>query len=150
MKSSGAEHIDDQRSHQHFCYVVGHDFECSEDCECICGQPMNGNDHSECPIELRPCPKHHSEKEMSDESESEGVVEIKFPAESGHATVHCTCGCSDVDASEIVGWCLQCNHVYATYNPEIENRHFAYHCPGVPLELKQDALAKFGRCHARS
>lgn len=134
MTSSGAD-INDLGLHHHFCYVVGHDFECREDCECICGQPMNGNDHTDCPIELRPCPKHHSEQEMSDESESEGVVEIKFPAAPQRAALHCECGCSGVDAAEIVGWCLHCNHVYAKYNPEIENHHFAYHCPGAPSQL---------------
>jgi hypothetical protein len=138
-KSSGAENIDDQGLHQHFCYVVGHDFECSEDCLCICGQPMNGNDHTDCPVELRPCPRHESEQNMSDESAPEGVVEVKFPAASQRAAVRCECGCSGLDAAEIVGWCLNCNHVYAAYNPEIENRHFAYHCPAAQLELRQCA-----------
>jgi hypothetical protein len=71
---------------------------------------------------------------MSDESESEGVVEIKFPAASQRAALDCECGCSDLDAAEVVGWCLHCNHVYAAYNPEIENRHFADDCPGVSLD----------------
>jgi hypothetical protein len=143
-KSGGVENQHDQDLHQHFCYVAGHDFECREDCECICSRPMNGNDHSDCPVELRPCPKHESEQNMSEESAAEGVVEINFPAASQHATpAHCKCGCSGIDAAEIVGWCLLCNHVYATYSPETENRHFAYHCPGVSSQAKQDALANF-------
>jgi hypothetical protein len=134
MTSSGAD-IDDLGLHQHFCYVGGHDFECSEDCECICGQPMNGNDHTDCPVELRPCPQHKSEQKILEEPAPEGVVEINLPSDSQRAALHCECGCSGVDAAEIVGWCLHCDHVYATYNPEIENRHFAYHCPGAPSQL---------------
>ena len=41
--------------HRHFCEVVGHDWQCGEDCECICGLPMEGHDHSDCPVELRAC-----------------------------------------------------------------------------------------------
>jgi hypothetical protein len=60
-----------------------------------------------------------------------------------HATrLHCECGCKQIDASEIVGWCLHCDHVYADYTPKIENQHFAHHCLGVPPELKQYAAAK--------
>jgi hypothetical protein len=47
-----------QSSDQHCCAVEGHYYECAEDCVCICGLPMNSNDHSECPVELRPCPEH--------------------------------------------------------------------------------------------
>jgi hypothetical protein len=142
-KSNGVENLHDQGLHNHFCYVGGHSFECKDDCECICGQPMNGNDHTDCPVELRPCPKHEAEQKMSEEPAPEGVVEIKFPAvDQRHAPLHCECGCSGVDAAEIVGWCLHCTHVYSTYNPEIENRHFAYHCPGASSHAKQDALAK--------
>lgn len=132
MKSNGVENLQDKGSHHHFCYVVGHGYECRKDCLCICGQAMNGNDHSDCPVELRPYPKHESEQNqpIPEKPSPEGVVEIKFPAASQRTPLHCECGCSDVDAAEIVGWCLHCDHVYAKYNPEIENRHFAYHCPG--------------------
>jgi hypothetical protein len=152
MTSSGAENLHDKSLHQHFCYVGGHSFECRKDCVCICGQPMNGNDHGDCPVELRPCPKHESDQMqvISEEPLPEGVVEIKFPADLQRATLHCECGCSEIDLGEVVGWCLHCNHVYATYNPEIENRHFAYHCPGAPLQIKQDALTKFAERRAGS
>jgi len=63
-----------------------------------------------------------------------GVVEINRPSDWQRAALHCECGCSEIDLAEVVGWCLHCDHVYATYNPEIENRHFAYHCPGAPLQ----------------
>jgi hypothetical protein len=47
--------------HRHFCDAEGHDWQCSGDCECICGLPMEGHDHSECPVELRACPEHAAE-----------------------------------------------------------------------------------------
>lgn len=133
-----------ESSHRHWCYVVGHDYQCAEDCECICGLPMNGNDHSDCPVELRPCPEHKDEKEqpISEEASPEGLVEIKFPPDLHVPRSHCECGCADTDASEVVGWCLHCDHVYAPYTPQIENRHFALHCPGAPLGLKQYAATK--------
>ncbi len=47
--------------HTHFCDVHGDYWKCSEDCQCICGLPIEGNDHSDCPVELRPCPEHQPE-----------------------------------------------------------------------------------------
>jgi len=73
--------------HRHFCDAEGHDWQCSEDCEC---------------------------------------------------------GCSD-GPGEVVGWCLHCDHVYAHYSPEAEDRHFAHHCPGVPEAVKQAARARFAQ-----
>lgn len=39
------------------------DLQCSEGCECICGLLMEGNDHSDCPVELRACPEHAAEQQ---------------------------------------------------------------------------------------
>ena len=141
-KPNTVENLHNQGSHQHFCEVGGHRYECGEDCECICGLPMNGYDHSDCPVELRPCPESesHQEQEMPEE---EGVVEIKFPpAGWRHAAPNCECGCSDIDADKVVGWCLHCNHVYANYTPELQDRHFAYHCPEAPKELQESAIQR--------
>ena len=137
--------IENKGTHFHSCYVTGHRYECGEDCECICGLPMNGNDHSDCPVELRPCPEHKDEQEeqpMADEASAEGAVETISIPDLNAPRSHCECGCKDIDASEIVGWCLHCDHVYAHYTPKIENRHFALHCPGAPLGLKQYAAAR--------
>jgi hypothetical protein len=61
--------------HIHFCEVDGHEYECSGDsCECICGLPMEGHDHSDCPVELRPCPEHQfgqKQKPMSEDTREE-------------------------------------------------------------------------------
>jgi hypothetical protein len=133
-------------SHRHWCGEYGHEYECSGDsCECICGLLMNGNDHSDCPVELRPCPEHKAGQmqSMSEQALPEGLIEIVFPANWQHAALaHCQCGCSDIDPGKVVGWCFHCNHVYANYTPELENRHFANHCPGVPETLKEAARAR--------
>jgi len=132
-------------SHRHFCEVGGHRYECGEDCVCICGQPMNGNDHDDCPVELRPCPEHEFEQKqsMSEEALPEGLVEIMFPPDWQHAALpHCECGCSEIDLNGVVGWCFHCDHVYANYTPELENRHFANHCPDAPETFKEAARAR--------
>jgi hypothetical protein len=142
------EKTNTQFSHRHWCDVYGHEYECSGDCLCICGLPMNRNDHTDCPVELRPCPEHEFEQKqsMSEKALPEGLVEIMFPAEWQHAALpHCQCGCSEIDLSGVVGWCLHCNHVYANYTPEIENRHLAYHCPGVPETAKEAARARLAK-----
>lgn len=80
---------------------------------------------------------------MSEEALPEGVVEIKFPTGWQHAALpHCECGCSEIDSDKVVGWCLHCKHVYANYTPEIQDRHFAYHCPDAPEELKESAIQR--------
>jgi len=47
--------------HRHFCDIEAHDWQCSESCECVCGLPMEGHEHGQCPIELHPCPEHQPE-----------------------------------------------------------------------------------------
>ena len=54
----------------------------------------------------------------------------------------CHCGCADADMSEVVGWCLHCDHVYVTYTPELQDRHFAYHCPGATKESQECAIKR--------
>jgi hypothetical protein len=47
--------------HRHWCEVRAHKYECSDGaCMCPCGSPMEAGDHSDCPVELRPCPEHRS------------------------------------------------------------------------------------------
>jgi hypothetical protein len=52
--------------HRHFCDITGHDWQCSDNRECICGLSMEKHDHSDCPVELRPCPKHRAEQKAPD------------------------------------------------------------------------------------
>ena len=75
--------------------------------------------------------------------EEEGLVEIKFPDGWRHAALpQCECGCSEIDLSEVVGWCLHCDHVYPNYTPELQDEHFAYHCPDAPKELQESAIQR--------
>jgi len=80
--------------HRHFCDAEGHDWQCSGDCECICGLPMEGHDHSECPVELRACPEHAAEfqrrmaQPCSPEAEAEAPKRLR---EQWEARPRCEC-----------------------------------------------------------
>ena len=147
-KAQIIEKTNTQFSHQHGCLVEDHYYRCSEDCERICGLPMNGNDHSDCPVELRPCPDHKAEWER-------GLAEARSCAmqtdiepiceEQGTAPPHCECGCSDTDPGKVVGWCLHCDHVYANYTRDLQDQHFANHCPFPPETLKEAARARLAK-----
>jgi hypothetical protein len=129
-------------SHRHFCDFAGHNWQCGEQCHCICGLPMEGNDHSKCPVELRACPEHSAEQERSivEAMVSElGPAFVQKPNEWESALPHCECGCAETESSKVVGWCFHCDHVYVNYNPEIEDRHFADNCPDAPEELRKSA-----------
>jgi hypothetical protein len=133
--------------HTHFCEVVGHIWQCSENCECICGLPMEGHDHSDCPIELRACAEHAEQNGLMAKVEST-AVEIDFTSlceKREQPRLHCQCGCADADPGTVVGWCLWCGHGYVEYNPRIEDQHFAHHCPEAPEKLKQAALATLAK-----
>jgi len=83
-------------SHRHWCEVYGHDYQCVEDCHCICGLPMNGSDHSDCPVELRPCPEHKAEQERRmAEAMARGA---QAEAESFCKEQDCPCPTANADA----------------------------------------------------
>lgn len=129
-------------SHRHYCDQAGHDWQCSEDCECICGLPMEGHDHTECPVELRACPEHAAEQQQSI---AEAMPSEPDPAlaQKWNDRPHCACGCAESQMGKVVGSCLWCDHVYAEFSPEIQDLHFAKHCPGAPEQLRQAARARF-------
>jgi hypothetical protein len=131
--------------HQHGCLVETHYFDCTDDCECICGLPMNGHDHSDCPVELRACPEHKEEWErcLAEGKASENQIEMEHEDEAPR--LHCECGCAEIDASVIVGWCLHCDHVYAIYTPELQDHHFANHCPEAPATLREAARGRLAK-----
>jgi hypothetical protein len=135
-------------SHRHYCDFAGHDLQCSGDCECICGVLMEGHDHSDCPVELRACPEHAPEQErsiakaMSSEADTSSIQDCH---ERESALPHCECGCAETESSKVVGWCFHCDHVYANYGPEIEDRHFAVDCPDAPEELKKSARKRLAK-----
>jgi hypothetical protein len=128
--------------HRHYCTTVGHDWQCIGTCECICNLPMEGHDHSECPVELRSCPDHAAEEEaqiFEATSDADSLPETTLDEPQGPVP-HCQCGCADIDAIQIVGWCLWCDHVYSLWSPQIQDEHSAHYCPGAPSKLKQHAL----------
>jgi hypothetical protein len=131
-------------SHRHYCDYAGHDWQCSGNCECLCGLLMEGNGHSDCPVELRACPEH-SEEEKRNIAEAMASGHDPAFVQRWHERPNCECGCSEADLSNVVGWCLHCHHVYANYSPQIEAQHFANHCPGAPEELKQSSKMRLLR-----
>jgi hypothetical protein len=130
-------------SHRHYCDFAGHDWQCSEGCECICGLPMEGHDYSDCSVELRACPEHAAEQErriaeaLASEPDDGWFVQRCRERES--ALPHCECGCAEAESSDVIGWCLHCDHVYVSYGPEIADIHLADNCPDPPDELKKSA-----------
>ena len=138
-------------SHRHFCDCAGHDWQCGEGCHCICGFPMERHDHSNCPVELRPCPEHAVEQErrMAEAMSSEVDAPFVQKCHERESTLpHCNCGCTATESGNVVGWCLHCDHVYADYSPVIEARHFASNCPGAPEELKKSARERVAKNRA--
>ena len=129
--------------HNHWCDVVGHEYECSNECcKCICGFAMEGHDHSDCPIELRPCHAHPEPNVDLLTERSPDAVEMDLSIlsrERQQSLTSCNCGCAALKSEESVGICLWCSHQYAAYSPECEDDHFAYHCPRAPAELKESA-----------
>ena len=129
-------------SHRHFCDFAGHNWQCVEHCHCICGVPMEGHDHNNCSVELRPCPEHAAEQKrrMAEAMSSEPDAAFMQESNEGESVLpHCECGCAETESSKVVGWCFHCDHVYVSYSPEIEDRHFADNCPDAPDELKKSA-----------
>ncbi len=45
--------------------------------------------------------------------------------------------------------CFWCGHGYAEYSKQLEDEHFAHHCPDAPEELKKRALAALDSRRAR-
>ena len=130
--------------HRHFCEIAGHDWQCSDNCDCICGLPMNGNEHTDCPIELRPCLEHDPEQEariLEAMSDGGALPETVFDDRQGH----CQCVCAYADIGEVVGRCLWCDHVYTEFTAYIQDEHFAHHCLEAPLQMKEAALASLAK-----
>jgi len=125
-------------SHQHYCHVAGHYWECegkalrSADTEptvCIClpcGRPLEGFDHRGCddPIELLACPEHRSADEamsISQQAKRDCVPAVIL----------------DEDGSPVYAFCLWCGKTfYCWAEVEAHNRDNMQACP-VHQELSQ-------------
>jgi len=126
--------------HRHYCEIEGHEWQCAEDCACICGLPMEENHHSECPIELRPCPEHVPEAESRMQvvsSEMEHIQAIANGLRHEDSLPHCKCGCADLPFGAAVGFCLYCDHVYSDWDLTIQAEHFGRYCPGTTSDAKR-------------
>ena len=134
--------------HKHWCEVEGHWFDCAEACVCECGLPMNGHDHSGCPVELRPCADHkaHQEQRLAEAAANSGVAAVEVgDDEEGGSIPYCECGCADVDPDAVIGYCMWCDHVYTAGTAGTEDDHFANHCIGAPEGLVAMARATMAK-----
>lgn len=123
-------------AHQVFCDATGHFYECSNPaCECVCGSLMEEGDHSECPIELRACPEHENDLTAAERYvvKEAGAVPIHFPPDIEERVERAN------SQPRCVAWCWWCGHGYGRYTHQLEDAHFAFHCPDAPEELKQNA-----------
>ena len=131
-------------SHKHYCDVEGHEWQCTDStCMCICDEPMEQGDHSECPVELRACPEHP--RQLPESSDDESFSDFLENLQSDAENPHCECGCADAHREEVVGFCVWCSHVYVSYNTKVEAQHFLHFCPGAPAELLEAAQSRLAR-----
>ena len=108
-------------SHRHYCDYAGHDWQCAGDCECICGLPMEGNDHSECPVELRACPEHSAAQQLShaEATSSEPMKgRIKIPPRRKLVRA-----LRRASRAGFVGACVWCGHGYKRFSLKIQEAH---------------------------
>jgi hypothetical protein len=133
--------------HRHYCPVVGHNWPCDDPtCECICGVPMEQAEHDDCPVELRACAAHPEDGFTAEANPDAVAIDFGILSpENRAAKTKCNCGCAEIDAADIVGWCMWCSHVYSAWSPAIANEHFANGCPGVPEPTRAESLARFGK-----
>lgn len=132
-------------SHKHLCGLEGHEWQCSDPaCECICGNLMeSGADHRECFVEMRDCPEHQGQLSASSDDELPSGLSWNLPRNAEKP--RCECGCADAHHEDVVGFCVWCSHVYASYDAKTEAQHFSKLCPGAPTELREASQLKLGR-----
>jgi len=131
-------------SHKHYCGVTGHEWQCSDStCICICGEPMEVGDHSQCYVELRDCPEHHEQLPESPDDELCADVLRDLPPNAGRP--RCQCGCANANHEQVVGFCVWCNHVYVSYDAKTESQHFSKFCTGAPTEIREAAQSRLTR-----
>ena len=125
-------------SHQHYCYVGGHYWECQgkalrdpdeEPSVCIClpcGRPLEGRDHTGCddPIELLPCAEH---------------IGADRPFSGAHPAKPCPerPKMRDEDGKPVYAFCLWCGKTFSCWaEVEAHNRDNMKAC-AVHTELTQ-------------
>ena len=116
-------------SHQHFCDVAGHWWECQGTalrfgdkepsiCMCLkCGVPLESGDHSHDYVELLACPEHRKVDEFSTAPHP-----AEPDAERGMFR--------DKDGNPIAGFCVWCNKdFYSMAEVEAHNANNMKACP---------------------
>jgi hypothetical protein len=126
-------------SHYHHCDVTGHQWKCNgQACKCFCGLPMEEGDHTECPTELRACPKHAEAGPISkSEHDTKKSTLIQFPPDTEAKLKR-----SIKQAARYGAACFWCGHGYRKYSLQMEDEHFAYHCPNAPEKAKLEAMSR--------
>jgi hypothetical protein len=66
------------------------------------------------------------------------MEEIKFPTDFEERSDRAL-----RQLGKYVAACSWCGHGYEDISPELQDEHLAYHCPGAPAELKEDARRRF-------
>jgi hypothetical protein len=133
-------------SHLYFCDSGGHEWKLECDCAalhefvrekysvCICRTcqfPKDEDDHSRCPIELRPCPEHlHQTRAEADA----GGIPITMPPDADEKAER-----AFSQLETYVAACFWCGHGYDEYSRKAEAEHFAHNCPDAPEELRENA-----------
>ena len=120
-------------AHSHFCDLGGHRFSCNNDlCVCVCGVPMNGEDHRRCPIELRACSQHPYVSPFV--AADDDAVAIEFRDDFADMLT------GAVEQADTYGAAfLWCGSGYDDYSARAEDTHFSDHCPDAPASLRERA-----------
>jgi hypothetical protein len=106
---------------------------------------MEKGDHTECPVELRACPKHAEPRQIGKaEYAAEKLTLIQFPPDTEAKLKR-----SLKQAARYGAACLWCGHGYREYSLQLEDEHFAYHCPNAPEKAKQDAVSRLKARHRK-
>ena len=116
--------------HKHWCDYAGHEWDCSgtairlmgtEPTPCFClthGLDMEDGDHSECRIELVPCPEHR-DAQLAAMGYATGQQSHASPATTPDDTMF-----HDAAGNPIMGFCLWCNRDFCSmeeHEAHVEN-----------------------------
>lgn len=122
-------------SHQHWCGYTGHYWTCpgtatrlfqNEPSVCLCldhGVRMEDGDHSECAVELMPCPEHRADQMRAMGYEPDHIFEQQ-PDERSSLF-------GDADGNRTIGFCLWCGRDF--YTMEEHEAHVANEMAACPV-----------------
>jgi hypothetical protein len=97
---------------------------------------MEEGDHSECPTELRACPKHAEGGLVFEEERDTGAIPIQFPPDTEAKLKR-----SIKQAARYGAACFWCGYGYREFSLQLQDEHLST-CPGAPEKAKQDAARR--------